>query len=213
MKDFIEIELDRAVCRQQWTAYRDLLESKPELAERADILPFFAQHEHLSALIGTYSPYVYRPDRVAFEYELFGEYVCDLVIGDSAQGCYCFVEFEDATSTSIFRRTHRWRSEWASRYEHGFSQIVDWLYALDDNRATTAFVDRFGRKDIKCSAIMIIGRSHYLNDSEKRRLRWRHDRIMVDSKPVFCFTFDEVLHDLGLQFALTKALYPDGGRQ
>ena len=43
---------------------------------------------------------IIRPDRIAFEYDIFGDFKSDLVVGYSVTHSYCFIEFEDATANS-----------------------------------------------------------------------------------------------------------------
>ena len=47
------IVFDPAAFRQELTAFETLLNSKADLAERADIQPFFKASKHLTAYIGT----------------------------------------------------------------------------------------------------------------------------------------------------------------
>jgi hypothetical protein len=44
------------------------------------------------------------PSRIAFQYQLFGDFSCDLVVGDSVRHTGLFVEWKDATAGSLFRQ-------------------------------------------------------------------------------------------------------------
>jgi len=83
MKDFLKLEFEPRICRSQLAEFQQLLQSKQSLSERDDILPFFRQRLHLSAFVASYHPQINRFDRVAFEYDLFGDFTADLVVGDS----------------------------------------------------------------------------------------------------------------------------------
>src|SRR5207249_3428560 len=96
MKHFEPITFDYSKCRQETEQLKGLLESSPSLGERKHILPFFRKRPQLSALCGIFNSNINRPDRVAWEYELFGDFHCDMVVGDSVTRAYCFIEFEDA---------------------------------------------------------------------------------------------------------------------
>ena len=110
MKTLEKITLSLSRCKKELGAFRTLLERKTALSERKDILPFFKAHKHLAALVGAYNPKINRFDRIATVFSLFGDYACDLVIGDSASHNFCFVEFQDASPTSVFvRMTRRYR--------------------------------------------------------------------------------------------------------
>ncbi|MEQ8960543.1 MAG: DUF4263 domain-containing protein [Coleofasciculus sp. C2-GNP5-27] len=57
--------------------------------------------------------------------------------GDSVKKAYCFVEFENADSNSIFvDKPGKSSPEWSSRFEKCFSQIIDWFWKLDDLEKT-----------------------------------------------------------------------------
>lgn len=206
MKEFIELKFDPALCKVELCEFGSLLEHIEKLKEREDILPFFRERHHLSAFIGSYFSRLLTFDRLAFEYPLFGDFVCDLVVGDFERGAYSFVEFEDANPTSIFKSLTRSTPEWSQRFEHGFSQIVDWFYALDDMKSTVSFESRFGKRNISYNGMLVIGRKSTLDPLQANRLQWRLDKVLVNSQHVYCVTFDELFHDLHSRFETYEAL-------
>lgn len=126
-KSFDPIAFDLTRAQIELGRYKQLLDSKPWLGERDDILPFFGEHRQVAALLGTWNAEILIPDRIAFEYDLFGDYKCDLVIGRSTKPAFCFVEFEDAQSKSVFlTRANRQTADWAPRFERAYRQVVDW---------------------------------------------------------------------------------------
>ena len=44
--------------------------------------------------------------------------------------------------------------------------------------------------------ILVIGRSQGLAPIELERLNWRRKKVLVDSKHIYCMTFDELYEDL-----------------
>jgi len=133
-------------------------------------------------LLGLFNPRTVWPDRIAWEYDIFGDFACDLVIGDWARREYCFVEFEDARSNSIFtRRSSKATREWGRRFEHGYSQIIDWYHKLD-TRPVPDLLSRFGHPEIRYEAVLVIGRQRHLNEGEQQRLRWRSEKVAVNNK-------------------------------
>ncbi|MFB2938535.1 Shedu anti-phage system protein SduA domain-containing protein [Aerosakkonemataceae cyanobacterium BLCC-F154] len=125
MKTFLPFEFDVRLCIEQLTEFQQLLARRRNLSEREEILPFFRNRPHLSAFVGTYHPKINRYDRIAFEYDLFGDFASDLVIGDYSNNAYCFVEFEAAESDSIFRsKSSKITPEWSPRFEQGLSQLI-----------------------------------------------------------------------------------------
>jgi hypothetical protein len=109
MKAFTDLSFDRGECLKEAFQLRDLLAANPALDESKDILPFFRSRPHLSALCGCYHPQVKRFDRVAWEYDLFGDFSCDVAVGDSVTKACCFLEFEDAGPRSLFVQQGRRR--------------------------------------------------------------------------------------------------------
>ena len=197
MKDFIKLDFNPHIVRSQLRELRYLLDKNKSLSEKDDILPFFRDNHQLSAFIGSYHPKINRFNRLAFEYDIFGDFTADLVIGDSIKKSYCFVEFEDAASNSIFvSRSGKNTPEWSSRFEKGFSQILDWFWKLDDLEKTDAFEDRFTARNIDYMGLLIIGRNEHLEPREKKRLEWRQKNLILNSKQVYCMTFDELYDDL-----------------
>lgn len=131
MKRFDPHDLSFDKCSKELHSFCALLSSKIELTEVGDILPFFRLNRHLASLIGHCVPNISNPDLLAFEYDLFGDFTCDLAIGDSTSKTFLLVEFEDAMAESIFNlRKGKATPEWSPRLEHGFSQVIDWLWKI-----------------------------------------------------------------------------------
>lgn len=197
MKNLSQFEFNPRICRGQIAELQRLLQSRPFLSERDEILPFFRKRQHLSAFVSSLQPRIIRYDRIAFEFDIFGDFKSDLVVGDSVTQSYCFVEFEEAAPTSLFvSKSDRSTPEWSPRFERGFSQIVDWFCKLDELEKTDSFEDRFGSRSIDYMGLLVIGRSETLEPRERRRLRWRRENTVINSKHIYCMTFDELCDDL-----------------
>jgi hypothetical protein len=150
-------------------------------------------------------------DRVAREFELFGDFRCDLAVGDSEGGVYCFVEFEGAGPESIFRRQgEKATREWSPRFEHGYSQFIDWFYKLRDREKADEYEARFGKRAIDYEGLLVIGRDLHLDQGEKLRLAWRTRHVLVDSRRINCMTFDGLLRRLQIHL---ETLAPPAGRK
>lgn len=206
MKTFESVNFDRKRCIEEVSALRKWLGRNAVLEERKQILPFFRKRRFLSAFLGSYGRDLISFDRIAFELSLFGDFACDLVVGDSARNAYCFIEFEDAAPNSLFvKQGRRATREWSSRFDHGFSQIIDWFCKLDDMKKSDAFAALFGARSICSTGILVVGRNHDLLAGETERLEWRRNNVLVGSQIIECLTFDRLLADLqtrlkGFQF-------------
>lgn len=194
MKDFLRISFDAPQCWRELHAFRELLDNRAELREAADIKPFFDAHRNLSALIGSLWWEIKQFDLLSYQYQLFGDFGCDLVVGDSSRKAFGFVEFEDGAPDSIFRRQgQKAVLEWAPRFEHAVSQIVDWFWKLDDMERTDEYEARFGARHIRYFAVLVVGRDRWLTEArERRRLDWRCERVLVKSRTVQCLTYDQL---------------------
>jgi hypothetical protein len=198
MKRLESVTLDFDRCRDELADFKVLLDrhASGTLKEREHVLPFFRQHRNITALIGYLYSDCVRIDRIAYEFNIFGDHAADLVVGDSDRRTYGFVEFKEAAPESIFRRAGKKDTlAWGQRFERGYSQIIDWFWKLDDLARTDTLRHRFeDARSIRYYGLLVIGRTSYLDPLERDRLSWRRDRVVVDSKHIYCVTFDE-LHD------------------
>ncbi len=185
-----------AACQVDLDALDALLAARPELSERDDILPFFRDHPHLTAFLGSYNANLTSYDRLGVEVALFGQFVADVVVGDHTRRAYCFIEFEDGQSTSMFVRRGRRITEWSPRFEHGISQLIDWLWLLDDQEQTALFEEQFGPRPLDVVTLLVAGRDSGVSPADRRRLQWRRGHVVVNSQHLYCCTFDELLRDL-----------------
>jgi hypothetical protein len=209
MKDFIHHSLSIQKCVQELKELEDLLASKSELKEREEILPLFKKNLNLSAFLGTYIPDIANPDRVANEYDIFGDFACDLAVGDSNSKTFLLVEFEEAKPNSLFvKNGTKATPEWAPRLEHGFSQVLDWFWKLSDMEKSDDYENRFGVRHAAIHGLVVVGRDQHLQPREKARLKWRQDHTIVHSKKVSVITFDQLARDL--RYRLSR--YPEAAK-
>jgi Domain of unknown function (DUF4263) len=194
-KEFQKIEFDPILCRKEAEELRDFLATNRELQERKQVLPFFKARLQLSAFLGSYHPDIVRYNLVAHELPLFGDFVADLVVGDSKNSAFAFIEVEDASPESIFVKK-RATPDWSPRFEHGFSQLVDWFFMLHEQGQTVNFENKFGSRTIRHLGILVIGRTEHLAIREEQRLRWRQEFVLLNSKQIHCKTFDHLRDDI-----------------
>jgi Domain of unknown function (DUF4263) len=196
MPDFQPHKVDPVVCRQQVQELQALLSSSPNLGETV-FHDFFETRLQLRALVGLYNPVLLDPDRLAWQYPIFGDFRCDFAIGDWQRKAYTFVEYEDARPNSLFvKQGDKMTREWSPRFESGFSQIIDWFYKLQVMTDTPDMEARFGKRSIKYVGVVIVGREQHLQSGEHMRLEWRHEHVVVNSKHIFCVTYDQLVAEL-----------------
>jgi len=197
MKDLIVHSLSAANCRKEWEEFNDLLKTNTVLDEQRDVLPFFKKRHDLSTLICNYFPKIGNPNRLAHEYEIYGDFVADLVVGDSMVKQYVLIEFENGAPDSVFtKKGKKATPDWSPRFEAAYSQLVDWLWKLEDMRSTSDFQNTFGSRRATFQGLIIIGKDMNLSLQEQDRLKWRLDRTVIDSNAISCVSFNELCNDL-----------------
>ena len=107
MSDFTSVSIDLSTVSEEIHEFQELLDANTSLQEQDDLLPFFRARPQLTAWLGTVNPDLVRPDSVAYEYEIFGRYQADILVGDTTQGRFTLVELEDASTDSVFKNRER----------------------------------------------------------------------------------------------------------
>jgi hypothetical protein len=196
MPDFQPHIFDWAACHQQVQELKTLLAGSADLGE-AIFHDFFEPRLHLRALVGRYNQALASPNRLAWQYPIFGDFRADFAIGDWARKAYTFVEFEDARPNSLFvKQGDKATRAWSSRFDGGYSQIIDWFYKLHVMTDTPDMEARLGKRSIRYTGVLIIGRDQHFQAGERLRLDWRQEHVVVNSKHVVCVTYDQLLEDL-----------------
>jgi hypothetical protein len=125
---------------------------------------------HLSCLIGSLSAGVWRPNRYKFEFQIHGVFKADLVVGNSDQKRFVLVEFEGGQRNSLFVQGTLQMRDWSREMGHGFGQLVDWAWAIDDVGNTQIFKNAFGCDEISAEFLLVCGRNSGLTSTEQKRV-------------------------------------------
>jgi Domain of unknown function (DUF4263) len=92
---------------------------------------------------------------------------------------------------------------WSPRFEHGFSQLVDWAWRLTtEGSSSPAYRRIFGANDASIHFLLIVGRDADLTADDLARLRWRANNISFGAFKMSCLTFDGVLGTLRRRLVL-----------
>lgn len=178
----------------------DFLANNAELGETraGGLQEFFDSRLDLLLLLGdTFGP-GFAPAKHKKELSIFGEFRADYAVADSEMSKFLFIEFEDAKEGSVFKEKARSAGnvsyEWSPRFEHGFSQVLDWHFRIDDYRRTSKMKEHFGHDDIEYEGLLVIGRDAFVRkQGGENRLKWRIDNVAVKSRRIQCITFDGLL--------------------
>jgi antiviral defense system Shedu protein SduA len=194
-KDFTEVAFNLVQFKKELDQFRDLLNLKKTIGER-EIQELFKASPHLTAHLGMTFGNIGVAKQVAYEFEIMGDYGADIVFGQPAKQ-FCLVELENADPDSVLEKVGKKSTkEWSRRFEHGFSQIVDWFCHLDDFKKTDRFHKNFGYGHIDFVALLLIGRNEGLDADDIRRLRWRTHHVIVNSHPIVSMTYDDLYKEL-----------------
>lgn len=206
MKVFREMVYDPKKTRKELKEFGQLLKQKASLTERDDLQPFFKSRAQLSSFIGTYGPNIGPAPQLAYEFPFFGDFAADIIVGSRKAREYLVIELEDGQPNSVFAKLPgKATKEWSRRFDHGFSQLVDWFYHLDDFKKATNFKSHFGTGHIKFVGLLIVGRDTELTESDRERLEWRTEKVKVDSHTIDCMTFDDLHRYLQLRIGFYPA--------
>ena len=199
------VSFDPAVFRKELDEFGALLSSKSDLKEREEVLPFFKDRKHLTAYIGALYLNIAVANEICFGFDITGNFEADVLLGSRAASQFCIVEFEPGEEDAIFQKQRRKNPEWSARFEHAFSQIVDWFWALEDQKGSQDFSTTFGDGEITFASLLVMGRTAGLDDTKRRRMAWRAKKVLIDSNKVTCITFDDLYAALKEKFEFYTA--------
>jgi hypothetical protein len=185
---------DLRALRAELDEFGELLQSGTPLSETKQILPFVRRSRHLAAAFGFANRALGAPNLLALERPLFGSFRCDVAVGSSAARQFTLVELEDARENSVFE-TVRGRDypRWSSRFERGFSQLVDWAWRIDHERQPSATLEAaFGSTDPRIHYLLVIGRDHWIGAAGRARLDWRHLHNGISGQRTTVWTYDDL---------------------
>lgn len=185
---------DLRALRAELDAFGALLQSGNPLSEANQILPFVRRARHLAAACGFANHSLGAPNFLALERPLFGSFRCDIAVGRSAARQFTLVELEDARENSVFEAVKgRDYPRWSSRFERGFSQLVDWAWRIDHERQPSATMEAaFGTTDPRIHYLLVIGRDRWIGAAGRARLEWRHLHNGISGQRTTIWTYDDL---------------------
>lgn len=199
----IDLKFSLPSCKTALAELKILLATKPELDETGPdgLQEFFWERPALLLLMGKCFGPTMKASSYQREFSIFNEFRADFAVCNQTKDRFLFVEFEDAKSDSVFaKKADGARSvsyQWSPRFEHGFSQVVDWHFRMHDYRRTSKLEEHFGSQPIAYIGILVIGRDqHVKGTGNSQRLAWRRETTVIDSEPLRCLTFDELAFEL-----------------
>lgn len=77
---------------------------------------------------------------------------------------------------------------------------------MDGLQNTDDLEERFRKNKIEYEGILIIGRDQFLDVTLKKRLDWRTRKTVINSKHLYCYTFDELYYVLDSKINMFRLL-------
>lgn len=214
MKGFNKFTFSASSLRTEADSLRKLLKpgSAVELEEEEHLSPAFKASPNLVSIIGAGFGGVANPDLIAQEYWILDKLRCDFAVCNSRHQTYCFIELENAVRKSVFidRKPTLFNGlmgrppyyDWAPRFEHGTSQMLDWIRILEDSKQTGDYRAHFGSSnEFEAQFVLVIGRYEFLSTDQKERLAWRSKSVQAAGHKVKCITYDRLLEEAEFQLA------------
>jgi hypothetical protein len=187
-----EVIPDSTLLLMEIEEFRQFLATNPQ-GEREQFLPFFGRHEQLCAFLATLNDQVSFGTHVRAELSLWGDFVCDLVVGNLDDGAFVLIVFEDAGRNSLFRpKPKRKNSVWGQRVEQAVSQLSDWLFRLNSEGPSDQMERDFGVRRINVMGLIVVGRSIDVTQYDRARLNWRSQNTIVGGSKLSIITYDDM---------------------
>lgn len=195
-------------CKREVSELKTLLK-KSKVGEKT-LQRFFRERKNLWALMGMINTKIEGASvNLGREFSFWGDFSCDFVVANEDKSVYTFIEFEEYSNYSIFKKIpskNTW--EYARKFEHGYSQIVDWFCRIDGFKSTQEMKKQFGQEAIKYKGVLIIGRKRDLDADKTQRLAWRTEFVTVQGREVSCMTFDELQEFISNRIKNLEILVP-----
>lgn len=184
--------IDPQALKNELSQFEQLL--KKQWFEEIEASTLFKNSKNLIATFGNFNTSINNPDLIGEEVWIQDLVRCDFAAGDSKSRHFVLVEFEDAKTTSLFKNPTGGKKipDWSARFEHGFSQLVDWAWIMNDASNSISVKTTFQGEVKDWNLLLIAGRNSSLNCVGTDRLAWRSKFASVHGHKVHHFTYDEL---------------------
>ena len=199
------LDLDYGQAEKELAELRKFLNDNPIFKE-SKIVKELKKRLHASCLIGSLIAGAPKPDLYKFEFPLLGTFRADLVVGSSHSRRFVLVEFEGAGVTSLFGPggTALMR-DWSKELEHGFGQLVDWAWQVNDAPGLTTLQSAFGCNIAGAVSLLVCGRDAHMDIAERKRFDYRATKVAIQGMITTVLTYDGLLVFLQDQIEAIKS--------
>ena len=210
---FKKISFNPTDCQNELDDVKALFSKTPDINETTGsglysggLQGIFRKRKQLFALMGKI---VFGEIATKWNDEVkFGNFRADFILANDKENKVCLIEFENAKKESIFRKKTLSKKtvtyEWAPRFEHGYSQILDWKYYSIEEKASVKNDFQVLPKEIEFA--LCIGWNKHLQQSNfQERFDFRKNKVTIESKTFYCMCFDSFVDELQEKLNLYNA--------
>jgi hypothetical protein len=191
MSLFDSITVSTAAAESELSGFRQFLDQNETFSERS-VVTELKKRPNLSCLLGHLHYGTPRANVYKFEFPLMGSFKADLVVGNLQARKFALIEFESGKKFSLFKKRGTLQNrDWSAEFEHGFGQLIDWGWIIDDCRQSKSFRNLFGCEDLSVVYLLVCGRDSLMqDDTERGRHFWRSERCKIEGATATCLTYD-----------------------
>ena len=114
-------------------------------------------------LMGIYNPQIANLDRLATEFDMFGDHTADVAVGNFLNLISIAPSSSRMAPGTVFQEKRQKATlDWSSRFKHGCSQIIDWLLWLENQKNTNSYINDSEVGQIQYTGLLVISRDKFL---------------------------------------------------
>jgi hypothetical protein len=98
--------------------------------------------------------------------------------------------------------------DWSKELEHGFGQLVDWAWIVNDATGLATLQNAFGCDIARAVSLLVCGRDAQITATEQKRFDYRTNKIAIEGMITTLLTYDGLLRFLEDQIAAIKSYHP-----
>jgi hypothetical protein len=213
MSQLLSIKPSIAAAKRELAEYEAFLQGRGFFLER-EAVSFLKVRPHLCSLVQSLNPLRAPPaNAYKFEFQIQGIFQADLVVGNTECQQFVLVEFEGGNENSLFGPSCTMQArDWSREMNHGFGQLIDWGWAIDDGRNTSILKNAFGCDHVAAQFLLVCGRdAGMLDQAERGRFFWRANNLIIGNKNAALETYDGLFRWLRGQIELIESWQRESG--
>jgi hypothetical protein len=82
---------------------------------------------------------------------------------------------------------------WSKQFEHGFGQLVDWAWTINNAKGLPHLENEFGCKIAGTVSVLVCGCDAQMNTTERDRFEYRRGKTSIEGAIVSILTYDGLM--------------------